>query len=389
MANEPSWDEIVGGGPSQATASAPPPSPERARRPRRRGLIWLLIIVAVVVGAGVAVTATVWTQYEDQLRRALGWELPYDYDSAGNGEEIVFTIVSGDTGDTIATNLAEEGVTMSYRAFFELLLERPEVVFQPGSFRLEGEMSAEAALEAILDPANEVRSRATIPEGVTAERAFNILAESTDVPVEELRSAASDLAGLGLPAEAPSIEGYLFPATYEFDPGVGAEQIVGRLVDRTFQALDRAGVAPEDRHRVLTIASLIEREARIEDDFYRVSRVIQNRLDIGMRLEFDSTSQYGSGFDSGSVWSSAEELDAENDYNTYRITGLPIGPIALPGDRSIDAALNPAEGPWIFFVTVNLETGQTQFSTTLAEHEQGVAQLRAWCREPGNESYCG
>src|SRR5690606_6355645 len=119
---------------------------------------------------------------------------------------------------------------------------------------------------------------------------------------------------LGIPADAPNIEGYLFPATYTFDPGVDAKTVLQVLVNRTFQSLDAAGVAPEDRAGILTIASLIQREAGVNrDDFYKVSRVIQNRLDKGMQLQFDSTSHYGYVWahgdreDGGGVFSSKAE----------------------------------------------------------------------------------
>jgi len=131
---------------------------------------------------------------------------------------------------------------------------------------------------------------------------------------------------------------------------------------------------------VLTIASIIQREARIEEDFYKVSRVIQNRLAIPMLLQMDSTAQYGENAQD-SAFSTAEQLEAVNGYNTYTRDGLPIGPISGVGDLAITAALNPVDGPWIFFVTVNLETGETVFSETVAQHDRGVAQLRQWCRE--------
>jgi len=133
----------------------------------------------------------------------------------------------------------------------------------------------------------------------------------------------------------------------------------------------------------------VQSEARISDDFYRVSRVIQNRLDDGWRLEFDSTAQYGSAQADGSVFSTQESLDADNPYNTYVIEGLPIGPIGNPGDLAVDSAIAPADGPWVFFVTVNLDTGETVFSETIAQHEEGVAQLRAWCRDNSGNSACG
>src|SRR5690606_14479253 len=143
-----------------------------------------------------------------------------------------------------------------------------------------------------------------------------------------------------------------------FDDGVTAEQVVRTMVDRTVESLDAAGVPADRRHEILTIASIIEREARFEEDFYKVSRVIQNRLqpdntETHGLLQMDSTAQFGYGeMHDGTVSSSAEALEDDNPWNTYIHPGLPKGPIANPGDVAIDAAMNPVDGPWLYFVTV-------------------------------------
>ena len=173
----------------------------------------------------------------------------------------------------------------------------------------------------------------------------------------------------------------MFPALYTFDPDLSAQQVIQVLVDRTITALDAAAVPVEERERILTIASIIEREARVEEDFFKVSRVIQNRLAVDMKLEMDSTAQYASTTEPGSVWSTKEALETDTPWNTYQRTGLPIGPIASPGDTAIAAAMAPAEGTWLFFVTVNLDTGETVFTNTVAEHDAAVKQLKAWCTE--------
>jgi UPF0755 protein len=138
------------------------------------------------------------------------------------------------------------------------------------------------------------------------------------------------------------------------------------------------------------MAALIQREAGPNtDDFYKISRVFQNRIDNGWNLESDATVHYGTG-DFGTVWTTdAERADASNPYNTYANPGLPIGPIGAPGELAIDAALYPADGPWFFFVTVNLATGETVFSESVDEHEAAVEILRAWCdASEENASYC-
>jgi UPF0755 protein len=346
----------------------------------RRGLAGVIIAILVVAGL-VASGFYVWNTFEPQIRSVMGWQEPNDYEGAGSGE-ILVTIADGETGTDVANTLESSGVTKTSEAFYDLLVAQDDdVVFQPGVYRLAKQMSAQSALDALQDPANKIERTAVIREGLTGARIIEELSAATDIPVEDFEAAVEDPTQYGVPESAVSIEGWLFPATYTFDPGLTATQVVQTLVDRTVSSLDSAGVPVEDRERVLTIASIIQREARQSDDFYKVSRVIQNRLDDGMRLEMDSTAQYGVDEASGSVWSSAEALGSENPWNTYQRDGLPVGPIASPGDVAIDAAMHPADGGWIFFVTVNLDTGETVFSNTIGEHDAAVAQLRAWCAD--------
>jgi UPF0755 protein len=168
-----------------------------------------------------------------------------------------------------------------------------------------------------------------------------------------------------------------------------APDLVKMLVDRSFQALDAAGVAPEDRWRTVIKASLIEREAgaRGDDytDYFKVSRVIENRLNPELfesgLLQFDSTVHYGVGDDSVVTTTEAQRSDPANLYNTYVHPGLPPGPIGNPGDKAIEAAINPVDGPWLYFVTVDLDSGETVFSSTIEEHEAAVVRFRAWLDE--------
>jgi UPF0755 protein len=308
-----------------------------------------------------------------------------DYTGAGEGEVLV-VVSSGDTGTSIAEMLEAEGVVKSSAAFYEAVVaQSPEPVFQPGTYSVAKKMSAAAALERMLDPASRVQDTVVIPEGTTVAGILALIAESTEIPPADLEAAAADFRSYGLPAEAPSLEGYLFPATYQFEPGTTARDAIQLLVNRQFQALDGAGVAAADRHRVLTLASVIQREARYEEDFYKVSRVFLNRLEIGMPLQSDATVAYGVGLTGRTSTTDAERADP-NPYNTYVHPGLPVGPIASPGDLAIKAALAPADGPWLYFVTVNTLTGETKFSETLGQHEAAVEEWKRFMRDnPGNE----
>ncbi|MDH6180991.1 UPF0755 protein [Microbacteriaceae bacterium SG_E_30_P1] len=382
----------AGGGGSRGGGRGRDNSGNYGRTPRKRRLLWLWItlpIVLIVGGLGGA-AAYGWLNYEDQIRELIGWELPNDYTGAGNGVEVIVPIQSGDIGADVAKTLHDAGVTMTFDAVYDLLVENPDIGFVPGNWRLQEEMSAQSAIDALQDPANKVTSELLLTEGSVLPDALEIIAQTTGIPLEEVQAAAADPTVYGVPAEAPSLEGYLFPATYELSGDETAQDILQMLVDEMFERLDAFGVAPDQRHVVLTKASIIQREAGWNvDDFYKVARVFENRLEQGINLESDATVAYGTG-NLHTVWTEPEErADASNPYNTYANPGLPIGPIGLPGEDAISAALNPADGPWLFFVPINLATGETVFSETADQHEAAAEQLRAWCRESDeNAAYC-
>ena len=137
------------------------------------------------------------------------------------------------------------------------------------------------------------------------------------------------------------------------------------------------------------MAALVQREAGSTADMPKIARVFFNRIDKGMLLQSDATVAYGTGH-TNTVWTTAaERADPNNLYNTYVHAGLPYGPIGNPGEDAIKAAIAPADGPWLYFVPINLQSGETVFSETLAQHNAAVAQLHAWCQaSPENASYC-
>lgn len=360
------------------------------RKKRRLGLlIGLPLLIIALLGAGVA--AYGWVNYEEKIREIMGWELANDFEGSGNGEEVVVTVNSGDIGSDIARSLNVAGVTMTFDAFYDLLLEQEsDPAFFPGNYALQKEMSAQSALEALLDPENKVTDRLLITEGTTLPNALEIISETTGIPLAEVQAASEDLAHFGLPAEAVSLEGYLFPATYDLDGGQDPYAVLDLMVTTMYEKLDAAGIAVDDRYRILTMAALVQREAGPNtDDFYKISRVFYNRLDQDMLLQSDATVAYGTG-NLHTVWTTdSERADASNPYNTYANPGLPVGPIGLPGELAIDAAINPAAGDWLFFVPINLATGETVFTTNVDDHEAAAQQLRDWCAESEeNGSYC-
>ena len=355
--------------------------PPRARRSRRGGwgrLVALLVIIALTAAGAFALQGPL-----GQLFAAVRG--PADYTGTGD-EKVVVMINKGDTGADITNTLVDEDVVKSYDAFYDLLLkEIPAPVFQPGAYQLATKMSARSALDALLLPATKLEQTVVVPEGTAAVDVLQSLADGTDIPLADLQAAAADIASFGLPAQATGLEGFLFPATYTFTPGTTAHDAIKTFVDRQFQALNEAGVAPENRWSTIVLASLIQREAGLRDDYYKVSRVFLNRLDphqwdTGL-LQSDATVAYGTGNTHLVTTTDAERADANNPYNTYVHPGMVIGPISNPGDLAIDAALHPVDGPWLFFVTVNLDTGETVFSTTVNEHDAAVAVWQAWMAE--------
>lgn len=361
--------------------------PSRHDRDRKKSRIakWVVLIVILAIVGGIGITAAwVWGTYENQIRAVMGWEEPKDYEPGEATGEVLVTIVAGDTGSSISETLHDAGVTKTRSAFYDHLIATAQnPSFQPGVYALQERMTSEAALTRILDPESKRQNAARLPEGLTLDQSLQTLADSTALPIEEFQAAAADPAAYGV--AAADLEGWLFPATYQFDPGVAPADMIRTMVDRTVESLDSAGVPAERRQEILTIASIVQREARLSDDFYKVSRVIQNRLSDGMRLQMDSTAQFG--FDEmhdGTASSSAEALEDDNAWNTYVRDGLPAGPIANPGDVAIDAAMNPAEGPWRYFVTWNMDTGETIFSETFEQHEAGIVQWNEWCEANDN-----
>jgi UPF0755 protein len=301
-----------------------------------------------------------------------------DYSGPG-AEEILFTIEQGDTGENIASDLAKLDIVKDFGFTYKLMIQR-EQTFIPGTFNLLTKMKSSDALDRLEDPAFLAVNRVTIREGLRIGTVFKELSAATGISVAEFKAVT--LGDLGLSAKLPSLEGYLFPATYDFGKDISARRILQQMVDRTIEEMTSFGV-PESRwHSVLTMASIIEKEARLKDDFYRVSRVFSNRIKVGMHLQSDATVSYGSG--GTTVTTTDAERADPNGYNTYVHAGLPVGPISAPGATAIDAALNPTKGDWLFFCTVNLKTGETVFSETMAQHEVAVAQWQRWMREnPG------
>jgi UPF0755 protein len=293
---------------------------------------------------------------------------------------VTVVVAPGDSGEAIGEALVKAGVVATTKAFIAAYTDNPDSAsIQPGTYTLRKEMSASDAVSALLDEANRTQVSFTIPEGWVALQIYPEISQATGIPVEEIQQAAMDVKAIGLPPEANDlVEGWLFPATYDVAPDATATQILTQMVTKTKEVLRSVGVPSDKWHDTIVLASMVEKEARLPEDRPKVARVFLNRLALKppMLLQSDATVAYGA--DEHGILTSEDARNQANPYNTYKNPGLPVGAICNPGQSAIEAVFNPADGPWLFFVTVDPETGATEFNTTLADHDKAVAKLNAW-----------
>lgn len=350
----------------------------RANRPAwRRVLVYALALAIVAGGVGIG-----WAALRPVYQH---FAAPKDFEGPGAGS-VTVVVEPGDTGLEIGGTLAEAGVVMTADAFADALADNPGDEIQPGHYTLRKGMASTQALS-LLRSGERDELRVTVREGLWKSEVFAQLSKDTGVPLAEYTKAEEairkDPSLVGLPVSAKgAIEGYLFPATYAFDPGTNATTQLRQMVTNAMKQLRSLGVAPADMERVMTVASLVEAEARRDEDRPKVARVIENRLGKKMALQMDSSVNYAA--QRRSITTSDQERASTSPYNTYRHPGLPPGPINNPGAESITAARKPADGPWLYFVTTDPGTGETRFAVTLPEHEANVKVFQQWCQSnPG------
>ena len=295
--------------------------------------------------------------------------------TSANGVWIQIRVNAGDSRHKLASKLQSEGLIRSALLYEKLVARRGS--YQPGTYRFRTSERPLRIHERLIRGDFE-RIRVTIPEGFTlaliAKRLvrLGVIATEDDflVPAEEHASDFVD----GLPTGA-TLEGYLYPDTYTLPVGLDVAAIIEVMHTRQSKVLSelKANLDASQRHRLLTIASMIEREAVTDRDRPLVASVIENRLRKGMRLEIDATVQYALGKHVNRVMFS--HLRVNSPYNTYRKRGLPPGPIANPGRKAIIAAANPASTPFYFYV-LGLDRRNHVFTTTYAEHLTAIRKYR-------------
>jgi UPF0755 protein len=363
---------------SSSPQGAPPPgTPNDTHRSLKilGGILGGLVLLAI---AGIAVLAL--------LNRA---SAPDATDFAGDGEgTATVTIVSGATITDIGAELTNEGVVASTQAFVNAASADPSSTgLQPGTYELRQKMSAASALALLKDPASRIVNKFTIPEGTRLTRVLTIASEATGIPVSEFETALQDPTALGLvPWANGNAEGFLYPATYEYNDDSTAQSLLQQMItafNSVSAEIDLEGRAAGqglDPYDVVIKASLVEAEG-VPEDFGKVARVIDNRLEQGMPLQFDSTSNYAS--DASNIQLSEAQLAEDTPFNTYLNNGLIPTPINQPGRASLEAVLAPEPGPWIYFVATDPDAKITKFTDDYNEHLRNVDEMFEKLRERG------
>jgi UPF0755 protein len=396
------WEEHQD--PRRRRRGGPPPSRQqrrrrrndRKRRGRSFGALFVSILLLAVLGGGVY-----WGLGQLEENQSFKEFVAADYDASESGAEVMFSVAPGSGGYDIGEELLAQGIVKSVKAFVTAYdADKRSLNIQPGAYKLKLKMPAADVIKILTNKDNKLENVFTIREGLSVIKTLGRLAEQTKLPLADFQKAAQDPAALGItpdwytrtdgkPAATTSIEGFLFPDTYAFDPTMTAADILKMMVkqflkvssDINFKAsAQKLGVSP---YEALIVASLAQVEAGKAEDFPKVARVAYNRgvkklIDCEC-LQFDVTANYwlelnGKAELASKDMTPAQLDDKSNPYNTgASSTGLPIGPISNPGKAALDGAANPPSANWIYFVATD-KNGTTKFASTDSEHHANVCE---------------
>ena len=282
---------------------------------------------------------------------------------SANEENVSISIPTGATGTEIAEILNAAGVVASAESFFRAAVANPKSAsIAPGTHSLSLEISGKTALAQLLDP-TRITDLIRISEGAWKTEVFEQM-KATKIWSENPSQSAKKVT---LPQGITSLEGVLFPAQYSFADGTSQVEALQSMVNKFNQVISTLDFVDSDEkfstQQLVTIASLIQAEGRPQD-FTQISQVIRNRLAIGMPLQFDSTIHYVQNL-RGQIFLSKKSTKLKSPYNTYQNYGLPPAPIGNPGLAALKAAIAPAKGDWLFFITV--APGDTRFTKSFSE----------------------
>ncbi|MYS76253.1 endolytic transglycosylase MltG [Streptomyces sp. SID5926] len=345
-------------------------------KPKKRRSGCACLVVSLVLGGGVAGIGYFGYQfYQDRFGAAP------DFAGGGNGEQVTVTIPKGAGGSTIGQELKRQGVVKSVDAFISAQQSNPRgKSIQDGVYTLQKEMSAESAVELLLSPKS--RSNLIIAEGRRNADVYKLIDKRLEVKDgTTAKVAKSEYKSLGLPDWALNhkdvkdpLEGFLYPSSYSAAKGQKPEDVLKQMVARANEQYEKIGLEQkaeglglEGPWELLTTASLVQAEGKTHDDFRKMAEVIYNRLktdntETNQKLQFDSTFNYL--MRQSKIHISESEINTNPDpYNTYYHRGLPPGPISNPGEEALQAALNPTEDGWIYFVATD-GVKKTEFAKT-------------------------
>ncbi|MET8667973.1 endolytic transglycosylase MltG [Streptomyces tendae] len=345
-------------------------------KPKKRRSGCACLVVCLVLGGGVAGVGYFGYQfYQDRFGAAP------DYAGDGNGEQVTVTIPKGAGGSTIGQELKRQGVVKSVDAFIAAQQSNPRgKSIQDGVYTLQKEMSADSAIELLLSPKS--RSNLIIAEGKRNADVYKLIDKRLEVKDgTTAKVAKSEYKSLGLPDWALNhkdvkdpLEGFLYPSSYSAAKGQKPEDVLKQMVARANEQYEKIGLEQkaeglglEGPWELLTTASLVQAEGKTHDDFRKMAEVIYNRLktdntETNQKLQFDSTFNYL--MRQSKIHISESEINTNPDpYNTYYHRGLPPGPISNPGEEALQAALNPTEDGWIYFVATD-GVKKTEFAKT-------------------------
>ena len=369
---------VEGSGAAPAPEPPKPPKSRREMRDRRRStkrrhaVRW---IVALLVVALVAAGGFFGYRRLDAIRKVNDYQERTTQEFEGDPYgSVLFSVEQGQDSVTIGENLVKDEVVKSSETFAAVVMANNATLY-PGTYELQKHMQS-IDVVMILSDQTKATGFLDVKSGERVSDVIAAAAELSGIDESEFQSVV-DGGGAGiLPDEANGkFEGWFEPGQYDVKSKTSASDVLKMMVDRRVAKLDELGVDASERERILTIASIAESEVNSKEYYGKVTRVILNRLDKGMTLGMDTTVAYGLGI-SASQLTNAQLLDASNPYNTRVNKGLPPTPISNPGDNAINAALNPEDGDWIYFVTTNLETGETKFTASEEEFEQYVQEYK-------------